>query len=157
MKKSIYTLLIAFSVLASTTFSAFAQDQGTAEEAKAMVERALVALKENGEEATFKAINDPNNPTFHDRDLYVFVISTDEKGTFLAHGLKPLLIGKDLINLKDVKGTPLVQNFINKVKNDGEGWVDYHWPHPITKRTAAKSSFVKKATDTYLVGVGIYK
>lgn len=51
---------------------AMAQQSGTAAEAKAMFERALVALRAN-EVTAISEFNDKNNKQFHDRDLYVFV------------------------------------------------------------------------------------
>ena len=41
-------------------------------------------------------------------------------------------------------------------KKDGEGWVDYKWPNPTTKKVEGKSSYVKKVGDL-IIGVGIYK
>lgn len=156
MKKFIFTVL-AGVVAITSAFTVQAAEQGTADEAKALVEKTIQHLKEHGKEATYAVVSDPNDTEFHDRDLYVFIITLDEKGTFVAHGIKPVLIGKDLINLKDTKGSPLVQNFQKMVKENGEGWVDYFWPHPLTKKTTAKSSFVKGFDDEIFVGVGIYK
>ena len=156
MRKTLLTML--FGLMASViSFSAMAEDKGTPEQAKAMVEKAIAHMKENGSQATIDEVNDTTSTMFKDRDLYVFIITRDDKGTFVGHGAKPVLIGKNLIGLKDVKGSPLVKNFIEMVDENGEGWVDYYWPHPLTKKTAAKSSFVKAFDDKLLVGVGVYK
>lgn len=154
MKKMILSVLVLMGAL--VTGAAFA-DQGTPDEAKAMVEKAITAIKAD-KEGAFAKINDAKDTEFHDRDLYVFVISTDDKGTFIAHGTKPALVGKDLIGLKDPDGVPLVKNFIELVNSKGEGWSDYKWPHPETKKNTPKSSYVKKVDgEDFLVGVGVYK
>ena len=155
--KIITTLCATLGLLLSLQTPAFASDKGTPAEAEAMVEKTLAALREHGKEDTYAKVSDPNDTEFHDRDLYVFIITLDGKGTFVAHGAKPVLIGRDLIDLKDTKGSPLVRNFVKMVEDHGEGWVDYVWPNPITKKNEEKSSFVKKFDDDVFVGVGIYK
>jgi cytochrome c len=44
---------------------------GTAKDGRAMLDRAIAALKSN-EHAALSQFNDQNNRQFHDRDLYVF-------------------------------------------------------------------------------------
>lgn len=155
MKKTMMALMMALGLGLHGAAWASAT-QGTADEAKAMVNKAIAEIHAKGKDAAFKEFDDPANKEFHDRDLYVFVIALNGKGTFVAHGTKPALIGKDMMGLKDPDGVPLVANFVKMVEDKGEGWVDYKWPHPETKKNTPKSSFVKKDGDV-LVGVGIYK
>ena len=131
-----------------------ADEFGTRDEAVAMVKRVLKKFAEAGPEATFKAVNDKSDPTFHDRDLYPFVY--DLKGVNVAHGARPALVGKNLISLKDQNGVYLIQEMIGLAKGPGSGWVDYKWPNPITDKIEDKSSYVEKMGD-YFVGVGVYK
>ena len=58
-------------MLLSQVAFANAQQFGTAEQAKAMLDRAIVALKSN-EAKALSQFNDPKNKQFRDRDLYVF-------------------------------------------------------------------------------------
>jgi cytochrome c len=51
--------------------SVAAQQLGTADDAKAMLDRAFAALRSNHATALGE-LNDPKNKQFHDRDLYVF-------------------------------------------------------------------------------------
>ena len=55
----------------------FAQQLGTAEEARAMLDRAIVALKSN-EHTALSEFNDQNNKQFRDRDLYVFCFNMSD-------------------------------------------------------------------------------
>src|SRR5271169_278062 len=73
--------------------SASAQQFGTADEAKAMLDRAITALKSD-EATALKEINNPNNKKFHDRDLYVSCFDTSD-GKFTAFP-SPGMIGMDV-------------------------------------------------------------
>lgn len=149
-------ITVAFALLAmlGAQFAAVAADNGTADEAKAMVEKAASLVAKDGKEKAYAAFNDPAGG-FVDRDLYVFVIALGD-GTVVAHGANKALIGKSLLNLKDSNGKFFVQDMIAVAKSDSSGWVDYKWASPTTKKVEGKSSYVKKIDDV-LIGVGIYK
>lgn len=141
--------------LCFVTPPAVSQDRGTRAEAVAMVKRVQSMFAASGAEATFGAINDPATPEFHDRDLYPFVY--DMQGVNVAHGARPVLIGKNLISLKDQGGKYLIREMIDLANGPGAGWIDYKWPHPTTDKIEDKSSYVERMGDEYFVGVGIYK
>src|SRR5262249_7781525 len=82
---------------------------GTREEAAAMVKRVQNKFKADGADATFKAITSQAR-IFHDRDLYPFVYTLD--GVAVAHGAKPELIGKNLIDLRDQNGKYIIREMI---------------------------------------------
>ena len=65
---------------------------------KAMLERAITALKAN-EAAALKALNDEKNKEFRDRDLYVYCFSLPD-GNFTAYQ-SPVLVGTNIKELKD--------------------------------------------------------
>ena len=85
-----------------------------------------------------------------------YIWANDFKGVITAHPKKPLK-GKNLYRYKDKKGNALFADFIKKVQADGEGWVDYVWAHPVSKKQADKTSFVKGISGDQLIGCGIYK
>jgi methyl-accepting chemotaxis protein len=85
----------------------------------------------------------------------LYIWANDFDGIITAHPMKPLK-GKNLYRYKDKKGNQLFANFIKKVKADGEGWVDYVWAHPKSKKQADKTSFVKGIGENQLIGCGIY-
>ncbi len=148
--------LISCLVLAcAVTLSAAApREFGTREEAVEMVKRVQAKFKADGPEATFRAVSDKTVPAFHDRDLYPFIY--DLQGINVAHGARPALIGKNLISLKDQDGVYLIRSMIVIAKEQGNGWIDYKWPNPITDRIEDKSSYIERMGD-YFVGVGVYR
>ncbi len=97
---------------------------------------------------------DKSTLEFHDRDLYPFIY--DMNGVNVAHGARPALIGKNLIDLKDQDGTYLIREMVKIANGPGSGWIDYKWPNPITSKIEDKSSYIEKMGD-YFIGVGIYK
>ena len=141
--------LFAFGVTATT-----AADYGTREEAVAMVKRVQEKFKKDGPEATFKVVTEKDK-AFNDRDLYPFIYTLD--GTkVVAHGANLVMVGKNLIDLKDQDGKFLIRELAATAQNPGHGWVDYKWPNPVTKSIESKSSYVERMGD-YFVGVGVYR
>jgi signal transduction histidine kinase len=133
---------------------AIGAEYGTKDDAIAMVRHVQDQFKKDGPEATFQAVSDKATPAFHDRDLYPFIY--DMKGTCVAHGARPALIGKNLLDLKDQDGKYLIREMVKIANDSGSGWIDYKWPNPLTNKIEDKSSYVEKMGD-YFVGVGIYK
>jgi cytochrome c len=140
----------AFVIIAPVT----AEEIGTKDEAIAMVKRVQQQFKGDGPELTFRAVSDKSVKKYHDRDLYPFIY--DLKGLCVAHGARPALIGKSLIDLKDQDGRYLIREMVRIAEGPGVGWVDYKWPNPITNKIEDKSSYIEKMGD-YFVGVGIYR
>jgi cytochrome c len=153
MKRIFSTILIGLTVLAFSPGTFAAGEKGTAEEALALTKKAIAYIKANGREKSFAEFNNPAGQ-FRDRDLYIFVI--DMNGKMLAHGSIARLINKDVLDMKDADGKPLIKEFIDVAKAKGSGWVDYKWPNPTSKAVEPKSSYVEKLEDM-VVGCGIYK
>ena len=152
---SIFRTTAAALVLA-VIFSgtALAQERGTADEAKAMVDAALDHIKKVGAERAYKDFT-VDKANWNKKDLYVMVY--DGKGIALAHGANDKLIGKDMTSIKDGNGKPVVPGLLELVKKGG-GWFDYDWPDPLTKKMAAKSTYGKALPGgDGFVGVGIYR
>ena len=148
------TLLGAATAVIGCSSQVMAADtNGTPEQAKAMVEGAAALIEKEGNEKAFAVIDDPSGP-FVKGDMYVFVTGFD--GVTLAHGTNRVLIGKNLIQVKDADGKLFVQAMIDVAKSKGEGWVDYKWPNPVTHKIEAKTTYLKRAGDE-LVACGIYK
>jgi cytochrome c len=152
-------ILITFLVAALTLVApATAAEFGTKQEAVDMVKRVQAQFKKDGAEATFKDVSDKSTKAYHDRDLYPFIyyVNGPHKGVNVAHGARPALIGKNLVDLKDQDGKYLIREMLEIANGPGSGWVDYKWPNPITNKIEDKSSYIEKMGD-YFVGVGIYR
>jgi signal transduction histidine kinase len=128
---------------------ALAAEYGTAAEAKAMLEKAVVALKAN--QATALAMFAKGEGGFKDRDLYVFCGGPD--GLFTAH---PTLIGKSLKDLKDKTGKPLGEDIYKAATAGKISEVSYMWNRPGSTDQVQKVSFVTKVGDQ-VCAVGYYK
>ena len=146
--------LIVCAALITIASPVTAAEFGSKDEAVAMVKRVQAEFKKDGPAATFKAVSDKAVAEYHDRDLYPFIY--DMSGKCVAHGARPALIGKNLIDLKDQDGKLLIREMVTLAKGPGSGWVDYKWPNPLNNKIEDKSSYVEKMGD-YFVGVGIYK
>lgn len=152
MRKFIQFLTLSlFSLFVSQTV--LAAEHGTAQEAEAMVKKAIAYIKTKGPETAYAEFNNPKG-SFIDRDLYIFVI--DMNGKDLAHGANIKLLGKDFRALRDVDDKTFIVEILNIAKSKGKGWVDYKWPNPSTKEIEMKSTYFEKAGDV-VVACGIYK
>lgn len=152
------TLLKSMMVMAVAGFvsvAAVAAERGTADEANALVKKAVAYLKANGKEKAFTAFNDPKGQ-FVDRDLYIFVYDMQGNNMAIGNGNAAKMVGKSLIDMRDADGKYIIKSFIETVNAKGKGWVDYKWPNPVTKGIEAKSSYVEKVDDV-IVGSGVYK
>ena len=126
---------------------------GTADEAQALVEKAMNCIAAEGKDKAFAEFSNSAG-AFVDRDLYIFVV--DLNGITLAHGGNAQLVGRDMSRLRDADGVYFIQNFIEMAKEQGRGWVDYKWVNPTTKKIEHKSTYIQRRDD-YFLGCGIYK
>lgn len=130
--------------------SALAQGQfGTAAEAKAMLEKAVTAVK--ADKAAALAAFAKGEGGFKDRDLYPFCGGPD--GLFTAH---PTLTGKSLRDLQDKSGKPLGLDIYAAAKEGAISEVSYMWPRPGSADPVQKVSYVTKIGDQ-VCAVGYYK
>jgi signal transduction histidine kinase len=150
MKK--LTIVIAgvlFVMVAVSAATAVAAEFGTAAEAKAMLERAVTAVKADKPGALAKFSKGEGG--FKDRDLYPFCGGPD--GNFTAH---PSLGGKSLKDLKDKAGKPLGQEIYQVAQEGKISEVSYMWPRPGSNDPVQKVTFVTKVSDQ-VCAVGYYK
>jgi hypothetical protein len=151
-------VMIAAASTAILTLSptAFAQGQlGTADEAKAMLTKAIAAVKTD--QAVALAMFNKGEGGFKDRDLYPFCFRIgDGKGV-----ATPIAVpaGTDLRTLKDPTGKAFgLETYAAAQKPEGQiTVVDYMFPKPGTiAPPVPKVSFVTKVGDL-VCGVGYYK
>ena len=146
--------MIGALATAAITFSAAALAQvqfGTAAEAKAMLDKAVAAVKADKAKALDQMQKGEGG--LKDRDLYAFCANASD-GIITAH---PALKGQDIKTIKDKNGKALGEEMM-KVATEGKvNEVSYMWPRPGADTTPVqKVSFVTKAGDQ-VCGVGYYK
>jgi cytochrome c len=132
--------------------SAGAGEEGTKEEAIALVKKAIEFIKANGNDKAFEEISNPKGQ-FIDRDLYVVVYDMNAK--CLAHGQKKNMIGKELIDFKDTDGKEFMKERVELMKKQPTAWQDYKFMNPVTKKIEPKSMYIERFGDL-IVGCGIY-
>lgn len=141
----------AIAVLFSTT--AFAQ--GTAAEARAMLDKAVAAVK--ADEAVALAMFLKGEGGFKDRDLYVFCFRASDGKALASPPSVPA--GTDARTLKDSTGKVFgPELYAAAQKPEGQiTEVGYMFPKPGADKTPAqKVSFVTRVADLGC-GVGYYK
>lgn len=129
---------------------ALAQQFGTAAEAKAMLDKAVAAVK--ADKAKALAAFTAGSDGFKDRDLYPFCANVSD-GLFSAH---PTLTGKSLKDLKDKDGKVLGEAILTSAQEGKVNEVEYKWTRPGSDQPVAKVSFVTKIGDQ-VCAVGYYK
>ena len=154
LHKLVIGALGAMAVMFSNT--AFAQ--GTATEAKAMLDKSVVAVKAD-KAKTLDTIN-KGEGGFLDRDLYVFCFSSGDGKLVATASTNPAskkLIGQDARTLKDAAGKMFGQELYDAAKEGQIMEVSYMFPKPGTDTTpVAKTSLVTRVGDL-ACGVGYYK
>jgi hypothetical protein len=145
-------VLIGAAAAAIASTAAFAQQSGSAEEAKAMLEKAVVQLKANQADAL--AMFNKADGGFRDRDLYVFCFEIDT-GKFTAH-VNPRNIGADIRALKEKNGSPLGQKLYDAAREGKVTKVDYNYPRPGGAEPVPKEAFITRVGDEGCA-VGYYK
>src|SRR5215469_8750023 len=93
MRNTVCVAVFATLSLISTANLVSAEQFGTGEEARAMLDRAITALKTD-EARALRAFGDTNNKQFHDRDLYVSCFNTSDGKFTVFPGLG--MIGIDV-------------------------------------------------------------
>ncbi len=133
--------------------AAQAQPKATAAEATAMVKKGITYIKTNGKDKGHAEISNKSGQ-FVDKDLYLVVYGLD--GVVRAHGANEKMIGKNLIDLKDIDGKEFVKERVDLAKAKGTFWQDYKFTNPVTKKIEPKSMYCEKLEDAAVCG-GIYK
>ncbi len=146
---------ILASALTLSTHMVWAGEGGASkDDAVMMVKKGLAAIKAQGADKIYAEINDKANTSWHQQDLYLVVYQLD--GTVKAHGANAKMIGKNLIDLKDIDGKPFVKERMDLAAANATFWQDYKFTNPETKKIEPKSMYCEKLSDTVVCG-GIYK
>lgn len=139
------------AALLATSFSA--QADATADDATAMVKKGVAFMKSNGKDKGHAEISSKESQ-FKKDDLYLVVYGLD--GTVRAHGANEKMIGKNLIELKDIDGKLFVKERVELAQSKGTFWQDYKFTNPTNKKIEPKAMYCEKLEDAVVCG-GIYK
>jgi signal transduction histidine kinase len=155
MNRRYFSRIILSTALAFTCSApVIAQERGTLDEVKALVNKGVAHVKKVGPEAAFKDFTE-DKANWTNKDLYLFAL--DMKGNQLAHGLNSKQVGKNFWDFRDVNGKLVFQEF-SAAAAKGTGTVEYHWTNPVTKKIETKISYLAKVPGTdYYIGSGSYK
>jgi hypothetical protein len=144
MLRQILTLSTVALLLIGAAERTQAAEFGTAEEAKAMLDKAVTAVKENKTKAL--ASFNSSSGDFKDRDLYVLCADASD-GTITA---SPSSNGT---NLKDY---PPGQKVMKTATERQIREVTYWWPRPGSLKPLKKHTFYTKIGDQ-ICGVGYWE
>lgn len=119
-----------------------------------LVAKAVAHYEKNGDKA-FADISDPKG-AFVDGEYYVFAY--DMMGKCLAHGQFKDRIGKNFLESTDPNGVKIIVEHIKVAKSaKGEGWDEYSFRNPSTKKIEKKTSFIRiVAGKSFFFGCGTY-
>ena len=144
LRRPLLTLSTIALLLLGTAKATQASEYGTAEEAKAMLNRVVTALKDDKRKA-LEDFNDGNGG-FKDRDLYVLCANASD-------GIITASPSSNGMNLNDF---PPGKN-VMKTATEGEvRETTYWWPRPGSIKPLRKHTFYTKVGDQ-ICGVGYWE
>ena len=141
----------AVILVSSTVTLVPAADFGTPEEAKAMLERAVAAVKED--KATALDMFNKGEGGFKDRDLYVWCANASDG---IVTATPYWNSGKQLKDLEGKRGAPFGQTVMQNATERTIKETTYWWPRPGTDKPLEKTALYTKVGDQ-ICSVGYYK
>ncbi|MBN8489399.1 MAG: cache domain-containing protein [Burkholderiales bacterium] len=143
------TLLLPIALIGAQA----AEGGATETDATAMVKKGVTFIKTNGKDKGYAEITSKTGQ-FRQQDLYLVVYGLD--GMVHAHGANEKMVGKNLIDLKDVDGKAFVRERVELAKAKPSFWQDYKFTNPETKKIEPKAMYCERLDETIVCG-GIYK
>ncbi len=141
------------ALLLATLCACANEGQAGRDDALAAVKKGVAYLKAHGRDKGYAEISNKQGG-FVDRDLYLVVYGLD--GTVRAHGANEKMIGKNLIELKDVDGKAFVKERVALATSQGSFWQDYKFTNPVSQKIEPRQMYCEKLDDA-MVCAGIYK
>jgi hypothetical protein len=151
-----FAIAVASAAVITLPSIAFAQQPsqfGNAQEAKAMLERTVAAVKADKDKALF--MFNLGEGGFLDRDLYPFCVDKSD-GKVLATQVKQTL-GQDARTFKDATGKAFGQEVLAAGKEGQTAEVSFMFPKPGADTTPRQKVAYVSAIGDLVCGVGYYK
>jgi methyl-accepting chemotaxis protein len=145
--------LVARAKVLTGAVSSIRLRQGSADEATALVGRALELVRANGLAGASPTLHSAQ-AGFVDRDLYVFVI--DREGRYRIHGAKPEMEGRRVHEVPGIDGDRFLRDAWAAAEA-GSGWIDYDIVNPKTGAVQPKTSYIVGLDASLLIGCGVYR
>jgi len=152
-KQLIVVAFAAAGLAASTAWAAEKSEHATADQAVAMVKKGVQFVKTAGKEKAYAEFTSKTSK-FKEKDLYLVVYGLD--GKVWAHGQNERMVGKVVIDLKDIDGKEFVRERVELAKSKPNFWQDYKFTNPVTKKIEPKQMYCERLDETVVCG-GIYK
>ncbi|TSA26635.1 MAG: hypothetical protein D4R67_07420 [Bacteroidetes bacterium] len=132
------------------------QKESTKDEVVSLVKDAVALIQEKGE-AAFSDF-EQSGSKWNTGETYISVVNMD--GKYMFHP-DPELNSKDMMDLQDENGKPMIKWAINKATGEKHaGWTHYLWKKKGAEVPSWKSTYVELATapdgQEYVVGCGAY-
>ena len=144
---------VAGEAIAKTTHPIGSIESVEAKKAGALLDRAVDYLQKNGPEKAFVAFNNRNGD-FVSGPYYVYVVGLD--GMMYANGGAPdVLAGKNVLDLRDAAGKPLIRELLDAAASHNSGEIEYHWLNRADNRVENKITKFRKV-GSHVVAVGYY-
>lgn len=140
---------LALSLVLAAGSASAAEEYGSAEEAKAMLQE-TVSMMESDKEGTIEKINQGE---MMDRDLYPYCGNME--GQMVAHPSERVR-EMSLKGLTDKTGKAFGEEIYEKAEAGETAEVSYMWPRPDEEEPVEKVAYVTKVDDM-ICGVGYYK
>jgi methyl-accepting chemotaxis protein len=145
--------LVARAQMLSGAVASIRLRQGSADEAQALVERALVLIRASSLAAASAELHSKDSG-FVDRDLYIFLI--DQQGVYRLHGASPKMEGRPVREVPGIDGERFLRDAWEAAAK-GSGWIEYEIQNQQTGTVQAKASFIARLDAKTLIGCGFYQ
>ena len=150
--KRAVAMAVSISVALATSAAWAISEHASAKEAEAMVKKGVAYIKTNGKDKGYAEITSKQSQ-FRDRDLYLVVYGLD--GKVWAHGANEKMVGKVLIDLKDIDGKEFVRERTELAKTKNTFWQNYKFTNPVDRKVEPKQMYCERLDETVVCG-GIY-
>ena len=151
--RTLLACAVASALLLAAAPASAKEGNADKDDAVAAVKKGVAFIKSNGRDKGYAEISNKQG-AFNDRDLYLVVYALD--GTVRAHGANEKMVGKNLIELKDVDGKAFVKERVDLAQSKGVFWHDYKFTNPVTRKIEPKAMYCEKLEDAVVCG-GIYR
>src|SRR5882672_2193391 len=149
MRRASATIALLICGVPGVAGIAAAADVASQDEAVSMVKKGVEFIKASGPEKGYAEITSKKG-RFQDRDLYLVVYGLD--GVVYAHGANEKMVGRNLIDARDIDGKSPVQEQLALARSKNAFWQSYKFTNPITKKPEPKQMYCERLEATVVCG-----